>query len=81
MRFLLGLALFFTSAASQQIFDIVSGGLLCGFRQSSFFQQYETTWDRKSLFTYTNLGTAPINFVAKGEIGDANIVVNVSAFM
>ena len=38
--------------------------------------QYTTTWDRKSLFTYTNLGPNPINFGKPGATGQADIVVN-----
>ncbi|PIL22419.1 hypothetical protein GSI_15107 [Ganoderma sinense ZZ0214-1] len=37
---------------------------------------WATTWERSNLFTYTNLGSSPINFVTKGAIGDADIVVN-----
>ncbi|GJE98275.1 glycoside hydrolase family 30 protein [Phanerochaete sordida] len=37
---------------------------------------YATVWDRSQLFTYTNLGSNPINFVTPGAIGDADIVVN-----
>ena len=33
-------------------------------------------WDRSQLFTYTNLGSNPINFVTPGAIGQADIVVN-----
>ena len=33
-------------------------------------------WDRSQLFTYTNLGSNPINFVSPGAIGDADIVIN-----
>ena len=38
--------------------------------------QYSTVWDRSKLFTYTNLGSNPINFGAKGAIGQADIVVD-----
>ena len=38
--------------------------------------QYTTTWDRKSLFTYTNLGPNPVNFGGVGAIGQADIVIN-----
>ncbi|PIL22448.1 hypothetical protein GSI_15136 [Ganoderma sinense ZZ0214-1] len=36
---------------------------------------WTTTWDRSSLFTYTNLSPNPINFVSPGAIGDADIVI------
>lgn len=41
--------------------------------------QYQTTWDRDQLFTYTNLGSNPINFVTPGPIGQADIVINDNA--
>ncbi|KAI5121488.1 hypothetical protein M0805_003943 [Coniferiporia weirii] len=37
---------------------------------------WTTTWDRSSLFTYTNLSPNPINFVSPGAIGSADIVVD-----
>lgn len=41
--------------------------------------QYQTTWDRAQLFTYTNLGSSPINFGTPGAIGQADIVVDDTA--
>jgi hypothetical protein len=78
MFFPLALALFVTSAASQQIFDIVSNAPPHQSRQALIPEQYQTTWSGNSLFKYTNLGTSPINFVTKGAIGDADIVITVS---
>lgn len=37
--------------------------------------EWQTTWDRSSLFTYTNLGSNPINFVSPSVIGSADISV------
>ncbi|TCD70167.1 hypothetical protein EIP91_004637 [Steccherinum ochraceum] len=37
---------------------------------------YSTTWDRSKLFTYTNLGSSPINFVTPGPAASADIVIN-----
>ncbi|KAH8104653.1 glycoside hydrolase [Cristinia sonorae] len=37
---------------------------------------YSTTWDRSSLFTYTNLGSKPINFGSPGAAASADIVIN-----
>ncbi|KAI0081546.1 glycoside hydrolase [Panus rudis PR-1116 ss-1] len=37
---------------------------------------WSTTWDRSKLFTYTNLGPNPINFVSPGPIASADIVIN-----
>ncbi|OSD07331.1 glycoside hydrolase family 30 protein [Trametes coccinea BRFM310] len=36
---------------------------------------WATTWDRSSLFTYTNLSPNPINFVSPGAIGQADITI------
>ena len=41
--------------------------------------QYQTTWDRAQLFTYTNLGSNPINFGSPGPIGQADIVIDDTA--
>ncbi|KLO13556.1 glycoside hydrolase [Schizopora paradoxa] len=40
---------------------------------------FTTTWDRSSLFTYTNLSPNPINFVSPGATGAADIVVDDSS--
>ncbi|KAI0769030.1 glycoside hydrolase [Trametes elegans] len=37
---------------------------------------WSTTWDRSSLFTYTNLSPNPITFQSPGAIGAADIVVS-----
>ncbi|KAI9058259.1 glycoside hydrolase family 30 protein [Trametes sanguinea] len=42
----------------------------------SIYDIWTTTWDRSSLFTYTNLSPNPINFKSPGAIGSADIVIN-----
>ncbi|TBU27192.1 glycoside hydrolase [Dichomitus squalens] len=42
---------------------------------------WATTWDRSSIFTYTNLSPNPINFGSPGAIGDADIdITDASTF-
>lgn len=40
------------------------------------YDVFNTTWDRKALFTYTNYGSNPINFASGVPAGDA--VINIS---
>jgi O-glycosyl hydrolase len=43
-------------------------------RAQQIYDVWQTTWDRQQYFTYTKL-SPPMNFGAKGTIGDADIVV------
>ncbi|KAH8115004.1 glycoside hydrolase [Phellopilus nigrolimitatus] len=51
-------------------------GILHAAVSQQIYDIWATTWDRGSLFTYTNLSPNPINFVSPGAIGSADIVVN-----
>ncbi|KAH7929968.1 glycoside hydrolase family 30 protein [Leucogyrophana mollusca] len=59
-------------AASQQIYDIVGS-----FRLK--IHRIQTTWDRSHLLTYFQPTPDPINFVAPGPIGSADIVIDDSS--
>lgn len=48
----------------------------CSLSRTHACVQYTTTWDRKSLFAYTNLGSNPVNFGKPGATGQADIVIN-----
>lgn len=64
-------------ATSQQIYDIVTHLFFGSSLNKTLTQplQWQTTWDRSSLLTYTNLKT-PINFATPTVIGQADIVID-----
>ncbi|KAH9922871.1 glycoside hydrolase [Epithele typhae] len=49
--------------------------LIAPIAAQQIYDIWATTWDRGSLFTYTNLSPNPINFASPGAIGDADIVI------
>ncbi|KAI8994205.1 glycoside hydrolase [Trametes punicea] len=59
-------------------FTVFASVLTCAI--PAFSQQiydiWSTTWNRSSLFTYTNLSPKPITFQSPGAIGAADIVIN-----
>jgi hypothetical protein len=69
------------AVASQQISDIVCRIIyhLLAVAYAHRFAQWQTTWDRKMLFTYFQPTPDPINFVSPGAIGSADIVVDDSS--
>ncbi|ELU37959.1 glycoside hydrolase family 30 protein [Rhizoctonia solani AG-1 IA] len=56
------------------IFLAVASGLLHLSAAQTIYDIWQTTWDRSKLLTRTS--DPLVNFVTKGAIGDANIVVN-----
>ena len=74
---------FFHAVSCQQIWDVVSVLSMskshCNDSHCVVLKQWQTTWDRQKLLTYSQPSPGPINFVPPGPTGSADIVVNDAA--